>query len=114
MNPTGILIYVLLVLGLLAFLLTALGILLIPDFYKKIHFLAPGSLIGAVAIPAAVVVHEGLSQAGVKAILIAILLVFANPVSSHATARAGRIRRKGQWQPAPNEQIPVAPEENAE
>jgi monovalent cation/proton antiporter MnhG/PhaG subunit len=112
MSPADILIYVLLTIGLLSFLLTALGILLIPDFYEKIHFLAPGSLMGAIAIPAAVVVHEGLSQAGAKAILIAILLVFANPVLSHATARAGRIRRKGQWQPTPSEQIPVAPEEN--
>jgi len=114
MNPANILICALLALGLLSFLLTALGILFILDFYEKIHFLAPGSLIGAVAIPAAVVVHEGLSQAGVKAILIAILLGFANPVLSHATARAGRIRRKGQWQPTPNEHIPVATDENAE
>ncbi|MGH9581972.1 MAG: cation:proton antiporter [Bryobacteraceae bacterium] len=111
MSAANIAVYVLLAIGLLAFILTALGVLLVKDFYEKVHFLAPGSLIGAIAIPAAVVVHEGLSQAGVKAILIAILLVWANPVISHATIRAGRIRRKEQWQPVEGEHVPIAAEE---
>ena len=62
---------------------------------------------GSVAIPAAVVLHEGFSQAGAKAILIGILLFFSNPVLSHATARAARIRRKNQLSPAPDERIPA-------
>lgn len=111
MSVPDIAVYVLLAIGLLSFLLTALGLVLIKDFYEKVHFLSPGSLIGAIAIPAAVVVHEGVSQAGVKAILIAILLVWANPVISHATVRAGRIRRNEQWQPAEGEKILTAPEE---
>jgi monovalent cation/proton antiporter MnhG/PhaG subunit len=108
MRAADLAVYVLLSIGCLSFLVTALGILLIKDFYEQVHFLAPGSLIGAIAIPAAVVVREGLSQAGAKAILIAILLVWANPVVSHAMLRAGRIRRKEQWQPLPDENIPVA------
>lgn len=111
MSAADIAVCILLVIGVLSFLLTALGLLLIKDFYEQVHFLSPGSLIGAIAIPAAVIVHEGLSQAGVKAILIAILLVWANPVLSHAMLRAGRIRRKEQWQPTEGENVPVAPEE---
>lgn len=94
--------------GVLGFLCTSVGLLLFQDVYQQIHLLAPASLIGATAIPAAVVVHEGFSQAGAKAILIAFLLSLANPVLSHATARAARIRRKRQWPPTEDEQIPIA------
>jgi multicomponent Na+:H+ antiporter subunit G len=90
------------------FALCALGLLLSRDFYDQLHFLAPASLIGAVAIPLAVLVEEGFSQAGTKALLIAFLLFWANPVLSHASARAGRIRRKGQWPPTGNEKFPTA------
>jgi monovalent cation/proton antiporter MnhG/PhaG subunit len=96
--------------GVLGFLCTSLGLLLFHDVYQQIHFLAPGSLIGATTIPTAVLVHEGFSQAGSKAILIALLLSVANPVLSHATARAARIRRKHQWPPTEDEQIPLAVE----
>jgi monovalent cation/proton antiporter MnhG/PhaG subunit len=114
MSAADIAVDVLLVIGLLAFILTAAGLLVIKEFYEQVHFLSPGSLIGSIAIAAAVVVHEGLSQAGVKAILIAILLVWANPVISHATIRAGRIRRKEQWEPWEGENIPVAAEEESQ
>jgi len=111
MSVNQIIVCVLLVIGVSGFAVTSLGLLLSDDLYDQIHFLAPGSLIGAVAIPAAVLVHDGFSQAGVKAILIAILLVISNPVLSHATARAGRVRRKRQLPPAADEDIPFAEEQ---
>ncbi len=110
MSAREIVVWGLLAIGVLGFLLCALGLLLTRDFYNQLHFLAPASLIGAVAIPLAILVQEGFSQAGTKAILIAILLFWANPVLTHASARAGRIRRKGQWPPTDNENFPTAPE----
>jgi len=97
---------VLLGFGVAGFALTSMGVVLTDDVYEQIHYLAPGSLIGAVAIPAAAVVREGLSQAGAKAILIALLLLVSNPVLSHATARAARIRRKQQLTPRADEDFP--------
>ena len=108
MSIREVIVCILLAIGVLGFLLCALGLLLCSDFYDQLHFLAPASLIGAVAIPLAVLAHEGFSQAGTKALLIAVLLFWANPVLSHASARAGRIRRKGQWPPAENEKFPTA------
>lgn len=108
MNGRDIAVWILLGIGVLGFLFTALGFLFVRDFYEQLHYLAPASLLGAVAIPAAVVVHEGLSQAGAKAIVIAVLLFWANPVLSHATLRAGRIRRKRQWPPTEDEDVPMA------
>ena len=110
MSVQEVAVWVLLGIGIFGFLVTAVGFLVVDDFYEQLHYLAPSSLIGAVAIPAAVVVHEGFSQAGAKAILIALLLFWANPVLTHATLRAGRIRRKRQWTPTADEDVPFAPE----
>ena len=111
MSVNQLLVEALLVLGVSGFAMSSIGLLLSGDLYEQIHYLAPGSLIGAVAIPAAVLVHDGFSQAGAKAILIAILLFISNPVLSHATARAGRIRRLQQLAPKPEQEIPFAPEQ---
>ena len=48
-------------------------------------------------LAAAIVVNEGFSSAGVKAILVALALLVTNPVLTHATARAARIRQFGEW-----------------
>ena len=102
---------VLLAIGVLGFAFTSIGILVCRDVFDQIHYLAPGSLVGSVAISAAVLLHGGFSQAGSKSILIAILLLLSNPVLSHATARAARIRRKQQLSPQGEEHIQVADEQ---
>lgn len=111
MALTEIAVGILLAIGVLGFAFTSLGLLITHDAFDQIHYLAPGSLIGSVAIPAAVIVHGGFSQAGAKAILIAVLLLVTNPVLSHAIGRAARIRRKQQLEPKPEEQIRVAGEQ---
>lgn len=107
---TEIAVAALLVIGVLGFALTSLGVLVCRDVFDQIHYLAPGSLVGSIAICAAVLLHGGFSQAGSKSILIALLLLLSNPVLSHATARAARIRRKQQLLPQSDEHIPVADE----
>ena len=94
MTPGNIAEALLLVIGVAGFAVTSIAIFLFDNPYDQIHFLAPGSLIGSVAVPLAVLIHEGLSQTGVKAIVIAFLLFISNPALSHATARAARIRRQ--------------------
>jgi multisubunit Na+/H+ antiporter MnhG subunit len=54
-------------------------------------------VVAPVAIAAAVVLEERLSAAGVKAVLVAVVLAVTNPVLGHATARAARIRQFGEW-----------------
>jgi multicomponent Na+:H+ antiporter subunit G len=110
MNIREIIVAALLAIGILGFVITAVGLVVCDDLYEQIHFLAPASLLGAVAIPAAVVVNDGFSQMGTKAILIAILLFLSNPVLSHATARAARVRRKQQLPPVHGEDFPVVKE----
>ena len=87
----------LLTLGVAVTWLSCLGVLLMRDPYDRLHYTAPASVLAPVLIAAAVVVTEGLSAAGVKALLVAFVLVATNPVLGHATARAARIRERGQW-----------------
>ena len=78
-------------------LLCCLGVLVMDNMYDKLHFTGPATALGPVFIAAAVIVEESLSQAGVKAVLIAGAMLISNPILSHVTARAGRIREHGHF-----------------
>ena len=84
--------------GCAAVAITAIGVLVSRNVYERLHFLAPAATIGVVAVTAAVVVRESLDQAGVKAIIAGIILLVMNPILTHATARAARVREHGRWE----------------
>lgn len=100
-------VWVLLIIGMAAFLLTAVGLLICKDLYDRIQFTYPAGTIGVAAIVAAVVVQKSISQAGIKAILVGLALFWASAALSHATARAARVRRLGDWRPSAKEKIEV-------
>ena len=112
MTAASIAIWVLLGIGMAAFLLTTAGLLVIKDVYERIHFIYPAATIGVAAIAAAVVVEKSISQAGVKAILTALVVFWANPALSSATAKAARVRRLGDWKPKPDEHIQIVEAKN--
>ncbi|HWC44256.1 MAG TPA: monovalent cation/H(+) antiporter subunit G [Actinomycetota bacterium] len=97
MSAADLAVAALLALGIAVTWLSCLGVLLMRDPYDRLHYTAPAAALAPVLIAAAVVVEEGLSAAGIKAVLIALVLVGTNPVLGHATARAARIREHGQW-----------------
>lgn len=99
MNPRSLAVAVLLTVGVGVELACCLGVLVMRGAYDKLHYTAPATTIGSLAIALAVVVEESLSQAGIKALLIFATLLAANPVLTHATARAARVRQLGRWQP---------------
>lgn len=89
-------VWALLVLGTTGQLTAVLGVLVATDVFARLHFIGPGSLLGPVALALAVVVDEGpTSQAGLKAILVALSLLVLSPVLVHATARAAYVREHG-------------------
>jgi monovalent cation/proton antiporter MnhG/PhaG subunit len=97
LSAAGLAAAALLALGVAVTWLSCLGVLLMRDPYDRLHYTAPASVLAPLPIAAAVVVSEGLSAAGVKAVLVALVLAGTNPVLGHATARAARIREFGQW-----------------
>ena len=97
MSPRELAVSALLVLGVVVTLFSCLGVLVMRDAYDRLHYTAPAAVLDPVAIAAAVVLEERLSAAGIKALLVALVLVTTNPVLGHATARAARIRQFGEW-----------------
>ena len=87
----------LLALGVASALMGALGLVASRNPYDQLHFTGPATVIGPVAIAAAVLVEEPLSSAGIKAVLVALIMVATGPILLHATARAARIRERGRW-----------------
>ncbi len=103
MTIGDILVAVLLILGVGIELVCCLGVLVMRGVYDRLHYTGPASF-GAVLIAAAVVIREGVfSQIGAKAVLIAVVLLVVSPVLVHATARAARLRERGELQAQPNE-----------
>ena len=99
MSITSIAVVVLLVVGVAVELACCLGVLVMDVAYDKLHYLGPAAIVGPLAVAAAVVVRESLSQAGIKALLTAGLLIVASPVLAHATARALYIRQRDRVEP---------------
>lgn len=73
------------------------GVLVMRGVYDKLHYTAPASTLGVLAIAGAVLLREPFVGYGLKTILIALALLITNPVLTHAIARAARIRRFGHW-----------------
>jgi monovalent cation/proton antiporter MnhG/PhaG subunit len=78
-------------------LLSCVGVLVMPNVFDRLHYTAPATTLGAFAIALSIVVEEGWAAASVKAMVVFVLLVTTNPVLTHATARAARIRQFGHW-----------------
>jgi multicomponent Na+:H+ antiporter subunit G len=91
---------VLLFSGVALLLMCALGVLVMGSAYDRLHYASAAGW-GALLVALAIVVRESLSLIGDKALLSAMALVVCGPVLSHATARAGRIRERGAWNPDP-------------
>jgi monovalent cation/proton antiporter MnhG/PhaG subunit len=93
---------VLLVVGVAIELSCCLGVLVMRDAHDKLHYIGPAAILGPIAVAAAIVVRESWSQAGVKAVITAVLMIIANPVLTHATGRALYIRRRDHLEPEPD------------
>jgi monovalent cation/proton antiporter MnhG/PhaG subunit len=104
-----VIVAVLLGVGVAAALMSCLGVLLMRNALDRLHFTAPASTVTPVLFAVAVLVEEPLSSAGVKAVLVALLVLVTTPVLTHATARAARVREHGQWKVLPEELERIEP-----
>jgi monovalent cation/proton antiporter MnhG/PhaG subunit len=100
---------VLLAVGVLVELSCCVGVLLMRDAYDKLHYTGPAAILGPAAVAAAIVIREGVGQAGIKAVLVALLLIVANPVLAHATGRALYIRQRDHLEPESTGPAPGSP-----
>ena len=80
----------LLALGLLAVTFSAVGLLVVPNRYDRLHFLAPAATLGAPLIGVAVMVDIGFTAPTAKVVLIIAATALSTPVASAATGFAMR------------------------
>lgn len=75
----------------------SLGVLLMRDAYRKLHFVTPAALVAPFLVALAVLVQMGWYQNTGETCLALFFLVIAGPYLSHATMRAIRVREAGDW-----------------
>jgi len=113
MTKTQIVIDLLLAIGVVSTVLSSLALLLRKDLYERLQYLFPPATVTIICFTAAVILDKHLSQAGIKALLIMIVMLAGNAVLTHATARAARIRQFGRWLPDATEVRGINDESNA-
>lgn len=86
--------YVFLALAVLVVLTSAVGLLVMPDAARRLHFVTPAALVAPVLVAVAVLLAGGLDYGTGSSFLALAFLVFAGPFLSHATIRAIRVREK--------------------
>ncbi len=91
---THIVIVGLLVIGVGTEILCCVGVLVMRSAYARLHYTAPAGL-GVLLLALAILLREGFSLIGDKALLIAVFVLVSAPVLSHVTARAAHIRDHG-------------------
>lgn len=76
--------------------LAVLGVTVMRDVFDRLHYVGLAGF-GALLVGASILVQEGLSLIGDKAIAIGMVIVVLSPVMVHTTARSLRTREYGDW-----------------
>jgi monovalent cation/proton antiporter MnhG/PhaG subunit len=73
--------------------ISSFGIVAMRSAYDRLHYVTPITTLSTIAVAVAVLMEEPFSQAGVKVVLTALLLLGSNAVLAHATASAAHYRK---------------------
>jgi multicomponent Na+:H+ antiporter subunit G len=92
---------VLLALAVLTVAASAIGLVVMPDAYSRLHYVTPAAVVAPVLVALAVFVAEGLDENTGETVLALVFMVIAAPFLSHATIRAIRVRETGDWRGHP-------------
>ena len=88
MTPLNIAIVVLLAGGVFFTLVSAVGVVRLPDIYARAHTASQTDTLGAGLTLVAVALALGVETTTVKTVLLLIFIFITNPTAAHAIARA--------------------------
>ncbi len=74
--------------GILFMLAGSIGIIRLPDFYTRTHAVSKSDTLGIIFIIVGLAVYEGFNQSSLKLLLVVLFIALANPVGTHALAKA--------------------------
>jgi multicomponent Na+:H+ antiporter subunit G len=92
---------VLLALAVLTVAASAIGLVVMPDAYSRLHYVTPAAVVAPVLVALAIFVAEGLDENTGETVLALVFMVVVAPFLSHATIRAIRVREEGDWRGRP-------------
>lgn len=88
MAITDIICMFLIAVGCFFFMTGSIGLLRFPDFYARMHATGKSDTLAVLSCLCGLAVHHGFDLDGLKLILIAVFVFFANPTGTHAICRA--------------------------
>ncbi|MBP8001536.1 MAG: Na+/H+ antiporter subunit G [Chloroflexi bacterium] len=91
MNALDVVVFLLYIGGLFFNLAGVVGIIRLPDIYCRLHSSSKNTTLGALLIALGLAIRQfevGQVPAGLKVMLIALLILAITPIGSHALARA--------------------------
>ena len=72
--------------------ISALGLLRMPDFYTRVHAASVTDTLGVGLVLLGLLLQAGFTLVAAKLLMIALLILFTSPTASHALARAAFVR----------------------
>ena len=78
----------LLLIGFAFMVVSAVGVVRLPDFFSRLHASSIGETLGIVLVGFGLILYNGLEFSSAKILLIVIALFFVNPVGTHLIAKA--------------------------
>lgn len=79
---------ILICMGIFFMLVGSIGILKLQDFYTRTHAISKSDALGVMFVVVGLIVYEGFTQNSLKLLFIVVFIFLANPIGSHALARA--------------------------
>jgi multicomponent Na+:H+ antiporter subunit G len=76
--------------------LAVIGVTVMRNIFDRLHYVGLAGF-GALLVGSSILVQEGFSLIGDKAIAIGLVIVVLSPVMVHTTARSLRAREYGDW-----------------
>lgn len=69
-------------------MVSALGLLRLPDFFARTHAVGKSETLGSILVLSGLAVYNGWELTTIKLLFIALFVLIANPTATHAIARA--------------------------
>lgn len=74
--------------GFFLMIVSAIGVIRLPDFFSRLHASSVGETLGIVFAGIGFIVYEGFTLTSVKILLILIAVFLVNPVGTHLIGKA--------------------------
>ena len=74
--------------GVFFVVVSAIGVVRLPDFYTRLHASGKAETLGALLCLTGLAVYGGLTLTSFKLVLVSVFLLFANPIGTHVLSRA--------------------------